>query len=376
MRGNSHGHIGGRRTGTAAKPNRSKIARIVRQKRKGQSTNREIARAMGVLAVWVKKPRARHEGIRPADMPPPRRPGRKAGSAPGRREHSAVLQAHAGRPGSSSSVRDAPSGDGINISQRGTRRVLLEVGSAERRPKKSGRRERVRFEKEHSNPVRHTDYKLQDDGGRSVDCRDDASRFIAGHGVFGRATAENAISVLENAVVAHGKPASALADHGSQSCANEKESRKRGSAAFEKKLAELGIAHRLARADRPQTNGKLERSRGELQRKLPIFAAASCGIATKASPGGGDARTGGPFCTARPRDPAERFAGWYNNDRPHVPLDWSKRETPAQAYARKMLPPDAVVRDSGSGERYRTSGSPAGGTGASPGGGYGTAQKS
>ena len=74
-------------------------------------------------------------------------------------------------------------------------------------------------------------------------------------------------------------------------------------------------------------------------------------------------------------DPADRFVDWHNDDRPHVPLDWSKRETPAQAYARKMPPPGAVVRDSGSGERYRTSGSPAGGTGASPDGGDGAAQK-
>ena len=242
MKGNSHRHIGGRRTGTVAKLNRSKIAWIVRQKRKGQATNREIARAMGVSVVWVKKLWARYKGIRPASMPPPRRPGRKVGSAPGRREHSAVLQAHAGRPGSSSSVRDTLSGDGINISQRGIHRVLLEAGSAERQPKKSGRRERVRFEREHSNSVRHADCKLLDDGRWFIAYQDDASRFIAGHGVFDRATAENAISVLENAVVTHGKPASALADHGSQSCANEKESRKRRSAAFEKKAR--GARHR------------------------------------------------------------------------------------------------------------------------------------
>ncbi len=56
-----------------------------------------------------------------------------------------MLRAHAGRPGSSSSVRDAPSGDGINTSRRGIRRVLPEAGSAEGRPEKSGRRKRVRL---------------------------------------------------------------------------------------------------------------------------------------------------------------------------------------------------------------------------------------
>ncbi len=245
---------------------------------------------------------------------------------------------------------------------------MPEAGSPERRPENPGRRKWVRYERAYSNSMWHADYKLLDDGRWLVAYQDDASRLIVGHGVFDRATAENAASVLESAVSRHGKPASVLTDHGSQFYASE-EPRIRGSAAFEKKLVQLGISHRLARAGHPQTNGKLGRFYGELQRKLPIFVAASCGIATKASPGGGDAHMGGPFCTARPRDPVERFVDWYNNDRPHMSLDWSKRETPAQAHARKMPPPDAAARGAGPGGRRRASGPAAGGTGAGPGGG-------
>ena len=79
------------------------------------------------------------------------------------------------------------------------------------------------------------------------------------------------------------------------------------------------------------------------------------------SPDGGDVHFGGPFSTARPRDPVERFVDWYNKGRPHMPLDWSNLETSARAYTRKMPPPDTVISDTKSGERYRTSRSSAGG---------------
>ena len=372
MEGDSHRHIGGSRTGTVIKLNRSKTAWIIRQKRKGQMTNREIAEVMGISVIWVKKLWARYRGTRPACIAHPCRTGRKVKSLPGRRDHSAVLQAYASKPGASSFIYDILSHDGINISQRNIHSILLAAGSSERQPRKSRRRKWVRYERTYSNSMWHTDYKLLDDGRWFIAYQDDASRLIVGYGVFDHATAENAIFVLKNAISRHGKPASILTDHGSQFYANEKESCVRGSAAFEKKLVELGISHRLARVNHPQTNGKLERFHGELQRKLPIFVAASHGIATKVSSGGGDAHLGGPFSTATPRDPVERFVDWYNNGRPHMSLDMSNLETPARAYARKMPPPDTVVSDAKSGERYRTSRSPAGGVDLSLDGGGGS----
>ena len=77
------------------------------------------------------------------------------------------------------------------------------------------------------------------------------------------------MAVLEEAVKRHGKPASILTDHGSQFYANESKARKRGE--YKKKLVEMGIRQILARINHPQTNGKLERFHGELQRKLHRF---------------------------------------------------------------------------------------------------------
>ena len=148
-------------------------------------------------------------------------------------------------------------------------KVLAGEGMAEAQPKKGGQRERVRFERTYSNTMWHADYKRLDDGWWFIAYMDDASRFMTGFGVFEEATGKHALEVLGRAVAEHGRPASILTDHGSQSCANESESRKRGETEFEKDLARLDIRHVLARINHPQTNGKLERFHGELQRGLP-----------------------------------------------------------------------------------------------------------
>ena len=62
----------------------------------------------------------------------------------------------------------------------------------------------------------------------------------------------------------------------------------------------------------PQTNGKLERLHGEIQRKLPKFEAA----------------------VMRTSEPTGLFMKWYNHDRPHMSLNWDELETPAQAFER------------------------------------------
>ena len=101
----------------------------------------------------------------------------------------------------------------------------------------------------------------------------------------------------------------------------------------------------------PQTNGKLERLHGEMQRKLRRFEAASSAKTRRGA--SKDSRVGGPFCTAPAKDPVERFMEWYNHDRPHMSLDWDNLETPAQAFKRKMPPAGETVVDGQTGQEYR-----------------------
>ena len=136
---------------------------------------------------------------------------------------------------------------------------------------------------------------------------------------------------LEEAIKNHGKPASIMTDHGSQFYANASEAKKKGASDFEKRLVGLGIHQILARVKHPQTNGKLERLHGEIQRKLPEFEAI----------------------LMRKSDPIDLFMQWYNYDRPHMSLNRDERETPAQAFVRKMPPKGETVIDEQTGEEYR-----------------------
>ena len=119
-----------------------------------------------------------------------------------------------------------------------------------------------------------------------------------------------------------GRPATILTDHGSQFYANESEYKAKGATEFEKTLVELEVKHILARVGHPQTNGKLERFHGEIQRKQKWF------------------------------ESIDELIHWWNNIKPHMSLDWDNLETPAKAFARKMPEKGTTVIDEQSGEVY------------------------
>ena len=93
---------------------------------------------------------------------------------------------------------------------------------------------------------------------------------------------------------------------------------------FEKRLNALGIRYILARVAHPQTNGKLERVQGELQRKLCLFHEVA------GRPG---------VCLVNPphneADPVARFVRWHNHEWPYMSLDTDIEETPVMAFERK-----------------------------------------
>ena len=332
--------LGDARRGVVRKLDTRKVQWIIRQKAKGEMTNAEIGAAMGVSAVCIRKLWAKHRRRKLSEISHPAPLGRPAAGLPGRREHSAVLSArYANEHGAVQLVGDIEEGTGLHIPHNVIHQILVAEGLAERQRRKSGQRKWIRYERKYSNSMWHTDYKLLDDGRWFIAYQDDASRFIVGFGVFDNATGEHAIKVLKEAIARHGKPASVLTDHGSQFYANEKEAAAKGEAKFEKELVALGIRHILARVNHPQTNGKLERFHGELQRRLPNFVNASSSKTAwsgSRKPGG---RVGNPFYSTGSTDPVARLVHWYNYDRTHMSLN--KGETPAKAFARKMPTQDA-----------------------------------
>ena len=305
----------------------SQVRWIVREKRKGNRTNAEIASAMKVSVSWVQKIARRYRGVRPADIVHLRPMGRPASTLFGRREHSAVLSAKGRlRHGAGKMEGEIGRPTGIHIPHNAVHGVLRDEELAERNPKKSRRRKWVRYERRYSNSMWHTDY---------------ASRYITGYGIFSNATSAHAIEVLREAVAKHGKPAAILTDRGAQFYAHELEGKKRGKTEFQKEIDRLGIRHILARVNHPQTNGKLERFHRELKKHLPSFEAESA----MSRAGRKVAHVGGPFHALGPQDPIEMLIDWYNNDRCHASLDVDSSETPAGAFARKMAPKEVSLAD-------------------------------
>ena len=309
----------------------SKVEWIISQKRKGVATS-SIAETMNVSARWVKKLWARYRHSDAGRIIYPAPMGRPKNGLPGRREHSAVLAARTGdHLGAVRLHGIIQASTGIDIPCNIIHKMLRDEDLASENPKKSRRRKWVRFERTHSNSMWHTDYKLLDDGRWFLCYEDDASRFVTGYGMFEHATTENALAVLDEAIKNHGKPASIMTDRGAQFYANASEAKKKGASVFEKRLVELGIRQILAGVRHPQTNGKLERLHGEIQRKLPEFEAIMM----------------------RKSDPVDLFMEWYNYRRPHMSLGVDgQEETPVQAFARKMPPKGEIVVDEQTGEKY------------------------
>ena len=290
---------------------------------------------MGVTPRWIQRLWAMHQNRAARDITHPAPMGRPPNGMPGRREHSAGLSArHEDHAGAAALRRIIAQQTGMNIPHGTVHHILRDEGLAEAHPKKGGRRKWVRYERKYSNSLWHTDWKQI--RGRMHDSRwflcyeDDASRFVTGYGIFDNATAENALAVLEDAIKNHGRPASIMTDHGSQFYSNEKDSMERGASRFERRLVEMGIRQVLAGVNHPQTNGKVERLHGEIQRKLHEFEEIMM----------------------RKSDPIDLFMKWYNYDRPHMSLDWDNLETPVQAFESKMPGEGQTVTDGQTGEEY------------------------
>ena len=326
-------HIGTRRVRVMKKLDQSKVEYIVAEKRKG-TKNRIIAEAMNVTVRYVQKLWARFKHVPEGKIVFPARMGRPPRGPPTRAERSAVLAARCALKSGAGLIWDHLKRSGTAVPKGVVHAILREYGEAVEHKRKQARRKWIRYERKYANSMWHTDYKQLDDGRWFVSYQDDASRLIAGWGVFNEATAEHAVEVLEEAMSAYGKPASILSDRGTQFYATESEKKAKGVSMFEKRLNDLGIRHILARVAHPQTNGKLERVHGEMQRKLRLFHDVA------GRPG---------ICPVNPTrvetDPVARFVKWYNCERPHMSLDADVGETPEMAFERKTPPPGSDVTD-------------------------------
>jgi len=123
------------------------------------------------------------------------------------------------------------------------------------------------------------------------------SRLITCYGVFDRPTTEHTIQVLENGFQEYGVPEEILTDNGSHFVSSRNP--ETADHTFRKFLEYHGIRHIRARVNHPQTNGKIERFFGEVERRTPRFGSV------------------------------ERVVHWHNEIKPHCSLDY---DDPAHAF--------------------------------------------
>ena len=148
---------------------------------------------------------------------------------------------------------------GFGISHRQIEKLLVRNGLVEPNIKKQRPRKWVRYELPNPNDLWHTDWSFDPFTGHNLGIYiDDRTRLITSYGIFRRATAVNSIALLKTGIASYGKPKAVMTDHGAQFYANRPETDQRNTQ-FRIALDALGIKHCLARVNRPQTNGKVER---------------------------------------------------------------------------------------------------------------------
>lgn len=195
---------------------------------------------------------------------------------------------------------------GRHIPHNRIHKVLKEYKLANTEPKKQRRKKWVRYERRHSNSLWHADW-FERDRKQIILLEDDASRLLVGFGVFKRATARNARTVLEKAIAEYGYPKQLITDHGPQftslareSCAEPEPNE------FQEFLAEKGVEHIKARVKHPQSNGKVERLFATLHRLKNHFGTWDATVE------------------------------YYNFKHPHMSLENGKLRTPYVAFIDKM----------------------------------------
>lgn len=284
------------------KLNDKKIRWIIRHYKK-DFTSSSIARIYGITTRRIRQLVKEHRDT--GKIPELKKPGRKPIPIT-QEEINVVLNAYNKYRCNALDLEEIIMREGKHIPHNKIHKIMLKHGIARQEKNKQKRRKWVRYERKHSMELWHTDWKQLEDGRWIIAYEDDASRKILSYGVFDEATAEHSIEVLDRGIEEHGIPDELLTDRGTQFYTSEGEKKEKGISMFEGHLKRLGIKQILARVNHPQTNGKIERFYGVVDRKLPEFKNM------------------------------DELMVWYNTIKPHRSLRWEWLETPSQAFIRKL----------------------------------------
>lgn len=219
---------------------------IVKEKEKGNLTDKELADAQNVSRMTVNNlwRSYKQNGLEILKEKPF---GRKVDNIP-----STIRQAILEKRKQGFGIRKIEGllgRDGIKISHNKIHRILREQGLVKPEPKKALRKKYVRWERKHSNSLWQTDFCWQE----KLQCwviayLDDHSRFVVGIQYTKLATTEIAINLFNESARKYGLPRETLSDRGTQF----KEQ-------FFSYMKSRGVDHIYASIKKPTTCGKLER---------------------------------------------------------------------------------------------------------------------
>ena len=181
--------------------------------------------------------------------------------------------------------------------------------------KKAKPRKKVRYERKHTHSLWHGDWHYLDNGNYLIAFIDDASRKVFSL-EYPYMTTKNTITALKLSFDFFGsKPKELMTDNGTQFKQLKYNKRKDCNHPFMIFCKENNINQIFTRANRPQTNGKIERWFGTYEQKRPLFKTHN------------------------------EFQKWYNNSL-HGNLGWkyAKFESPNDAFTRKMHAKDIFAQ--------------------------------
>jgi putative transposase len=162
---------------------------------------------------------------------------------------------------------------GFGVSLRKISQVLKSEGLQKPCPKRQKPRKYKRYEWPLPNFMWHTDWhiiKAQKLKGKNFICYlDDCSRRIMSYGVFDSMTTKNSLFTLYEAIAKHGvTPYELNSDRGPQFIPSKFDKNGEANGEYQETLKHLGILFVPSRRRHPQTNGKLERFHGILDKEF------------------------------------------------------------------------------------------------------------
>jgi putative transposase len=203
--------------------------------------------------------------------------------------------------------------DGLSIATNRVHAILQEHKHVTENPNKQGRRRPwVRFEREYAGVTVHMDWYHNEQGQQVLAVEDDASRRVFDMIEIDSSSASQSVDLLNSVRDDLDAPVPILeviTDHGSEFVNPRQDTRPSLDHEFEGYLHENDIKHTLCKVGRPQSNGKIERFFQTYDKHRWRFGTLS------------------------------EFLTFYNEERPHMSLDWDNLETPADAFDRLLPSP-------------------------------------